>query len=179
MLWQASARDLPVVLLIDEIDKATSSSQRPAARARPYGSSTSTRRASFEGEAPADRVHHSNNEKELPDAFLRRCFSTTSASPTRRDGEIVACISSAEEVAAARGDGSVLRVREVPGLKKKPSTSELLDWLKAAAREDIPPDALRSKDRKRSFRPCTARCQERAGRASVRAPGLHDRAKGG
>ena len=49
-------------------------------------------------------------------------------------------------------------VRDVPGLKKKPSTSELLDWLKLLLAEDIPPEALRSADRKASSRRCTARC---------------------
>ena len=65
-------------------------------------------------------------------------------------------------------------MREVPGLKKKPSTSELLDWLKLLLAEDIPPEALQSKDTQ-GDRPAAARraVEERAGRASVRAARVH------
>jgi MoxR-like ATPase len=65
-------------------------------------------------------------------------------------------------------------IRDVPGLKKKPSTSELLDWLKLLLAEDIPPEALRNQDSGQD-RPAAARraAQERAGRAPVRAPRIH------
>jgi len=92
----------------------------------------------------------SNNEKELPDAFLRRCFFHYIRSPDKETmtrivdvhfpGLKKALLQEALEV--------FFNLREVPGLKKKPSTSELLDWLKLLLAEDIPPEALKSKDRK-------------------------------
>src|SRR5467141_4719840 len=92
----------------------------------------------------------SNNEKELPDAFLRRCFFHYIKFPDRETmtrivdvhfpGLKKSLLKEALEV--------FFELRDVPGLKKKPSTSELLDWLKLLMAEDIPPDALRAKDRK-------------------------------
>ena len=92
----------------------------------------------------------SNNEKELPDAFLRRCFFHYIRFPDRETmtrivdvhfpGLKKALLTEALEV--------FFNLREVPGLKKKPSTSELLDWLKLLLAEDIPPEALKSTDRK-------------------------------
>ena len=118
----------------------------------------------------------SNNEKELPDAFLRRCFFHYIRFPDR---EIMTQIVDVHFPDLQR---NLLRealnifydIRDVPGLKKKPSTSELLDWLKLLMVEDMSPDALRSKDSKQAD-PAAARraAQERAGRAPVRAPGLH------
>jgi MoxR-like ATPase len=92
----------------------------------------------------------SNNEKELPDAFLRRCFFHYIRFPDKETMEkIVAVHFPALKKSLLREAMEVFfEVREVPGLKKKPSTSELLDWLKLLLAEDIPPDALRSKDRK-------------------------------
>ena len=88
----------------------------------------------------------SNNEKELPDAFLRRCFFHYIRFPDR---EIMTQIVDVHFPDLQR---NLLRealnifydIREVPGLKKKPSTSELLDWLKLLLAEDIPPEALRA-----------------------------------
>ena len=118
----------------------------------------------------------SNNEKELPDAFLRRCFFHYIRFPDR---EIMTQIVDVHFPDLQR---NLLRealnvfydIREVPGLKKKPSTSELLDWLKLLMVEDMSPDALRSKDCQAAH-PAAARraAQERAGRASVRAARLH------
>ena len=90
----------------------------------------------------------SNNEKELPDAFLRRCFFHYIRFPDRETMERIV------EVHFPGLKRELLRealeaffdLREVPGIKKKPSTSELLDWLKLLVAEDIPPEALRSKD---------------------------------
>src|SRR5437762_637284 len=92
----------------------------------------------------------SNNEKELPDAFLRRCFFHYIRFPERETMErIVAVHFPALKKSLLREAMEVFfEVREVPGLKKKPSTSELLDWLKLLLAEDIAPEALRSKDRK-------------------------------
>jgi MoxR-like ATPase len=92
----------------------------------------------------------SNNEKELPDAFLRRCFFHYIKFPDKETMQSIidvhfpdlkkALIREALEV--------FFELREIPGLKKKPSTSELLDWLKLLVAEDIPPEALRAKDQK-------------------------------
>jgi MoxR-like ATPase len=97
----------------------------------------------------------SNNEKELPDAFLRRCFFHYIRFPDR---EIMTQIVDVHFPDLQR---NLLRealnifydIRDVPGLKKKPSTSELLDWLKLLMVEDMPPDALRSKDSKQLIPP--------------------------
>jgi len=97
----------------------------------------------------------SNNEKELPDAFLRRCFFHYIRFPDR---EIMTQIVDVHFPGLQR---NLLRealnifydIREVPGLKKKPSTSELLDWLKLLMVEDMPPEALRSKDSKQLIPP--------------------------
>ena len=97
----------------------------------------------------------SNNEKELPDAFLRRCFFHYIKFPDRETMQSIidvhfpnikkALIREALEV--------FFELREIPGLKKKPSTSELLDWLKLLMAEDIPPEALRAKDQKTAIPP--------------------------
>jgi MoxR-like ATPase len=92
----------------------------------------------------------SNNEKELPDAFLRRCFFHYIKFPDR---ETMADIVSVhypnlkQDLLAAALE-NFYQLRDVPGLKKKPSTSEFLDWLKLLLAEDIPLDALRSQDAK-------------------------------
>jgi MoxR-like ATPase len=90
----------------------------------------------------------SNNEKELPDAFLRRCFFHYIRFPDRETmSEIIDVHFPGIQRNLVREALNVFYdVREVPGLKKKPSTSELLDWLKLLMVEDIPADALRSKD---------------------------------
>src|SRR6476646_2713578 len=92
----------------------------------------------------------SNNEKELPDAFLRRCFFHYIRFPDKETMEkIVAVHFPTLKKSLLREAMEVFfEVREVPGLKKKPSTPELLDWLKLLLAEDIPPEALHSKDRK-------------------------------
>ncbi|GAB5447335.1 AAA family ATPase [Gymnodinialimonas sp.] len=145
-LWDAFAAPQRPVLLIDEIDKADiefpndllleldrmeftvlETGERVAAAARPVVIITS------------------NNEKELPDAFLRRCFFHYIKFP---DEETLAAI---VEVHFPRLKPRLLRaaltsffeLREVPGLKKRPSTSELLDWIKLLVVEDIEPEALR------------------------------------
>ncbi len=97
----------------------------------------------------------SNNEKELPDAFLRRCFfhyiQFPDASTMQRIVDVHYPGIKQELLRAALE--SFYELRGVAGLKKKPSTSELLDWLKLLLAEDIPPDALRSKDHKQIVPP--------------------------
>ena len=92
----------------------------------------------------------SNNEKELPDAFLRRCFFHYIRFPDAATmTEIVGVHFPGLKKALLKEALDVFfELRDVPGLKKKPSTSELLDWLKLLLAEDIPPEALRSTDKK-------------------------------
>jgi MoxR-like ATPase len=148
-LWEAFDADDAPVLLIDEIDKADiefpndllleldrmefyvyETQQTVAARQRPIVFITS------------------NNEKELPDAFLRRCFFHYISFPDRATmSEIIEVHYPGLQKNLVREALNVFyEVRDVPGLKKKPSTSELLDWLKLLMVEDIPPETLRSKD---------------------------------
>jgi MoxR-like ATPase len=97
----------------------------------------------------------SNNEKELPDAFLRRCFFHYIKFP---DPETMRAIVEVHFPGLkGRLVGEALRVfyelREVPGLKKKPSTSELLDWLKLLLNEDVAPETLRESDPRKVIPP--------------------------
>ncbi len=151
MLWQAFTSETPVVLLIDEIDKADIEFPNDLLREldRMEFFVYETKELVKARERPIVFIT-SNNEKELPDAFLRRCFFHYIRFPDKETMERIV------EVHFPGLKKSLLRealeaffeVREVPGLKKKPSTSELLDWLKLLLAEDIPPDALRAKDRK-------------------------------
>jgi len=151
MLWQAFSSDQPVVLLIDEIDKADIEFPNDLLREldRMEFYVYETKELVKARQRPIVFIT-SNNEKELPDAFLRRCFFHYIRFPDKDTMEKIV------GVHFPRLKKSLLReamevffeVREVPGLKKKPSTSELLDWLKLLLAEDIPPEALRSNDRK-------------------------------
>jgi len=151
VLWQAFTSDQPVALLIDEIDKADIEFPNDLLREidRMEFYVYETRELIQARHRPVVFIT-SNNEKELPDAFLRRCFFHYIRFPDKETMEKIV------EVHFPGLKKSLLRealevffeVREVPGLKKKPSTSELLDWLKLLLAEDIPPDALRAKDRK-------------------------------
>src|SRR5437879_9879023 len=151
MLWQAFTSDTPVVLLIDEIDKADIEFPNDLLREldRMEFFVYETKELVKATQRPIVFIT-SNNEKELPDAFLRRCFFHYIRFPDKETMEKIV------DVHFPGLKKSLLRealevffeVREVPGLKKEPSTSELLDWLKLLLAEDIPPDALRAKDRK-------------------------------
>src|SRR5213592_3011148 len=151
VLWQAFEADQPVALLIDEIDKADIEFPNDLLREldRMEFYVYETRELVKARHRPLVFIT-SNNEKELPDAFLRRCFFHYIRFPDRETMErIVAVHFPALKRSLLREAMEVFfEVREVPGLKKKPSTSELLDWLKLLLAEDIAPDALRSKDRK-------------------------------
>ena len=151
MLWRAFSRDTPCVLLIDEVDKADiefpNDLLRELDRMEFYVYET---RELIKAKTRPIVFITSNNEKELPDAFLRRCFFHYIRFPEKETMEKIV------DVHFPKLKKNLLRealevffeIREVPGLKKKPSTSELLDWLKLLLSEDIPPEALRSKDRK-------------------------------
>ena len=149
MLWRAFDTDEQVVLLIDEIDKADIEFPNDLLREldRMEFYVYETRETIIAKHRPIIIIT-SNNEKELPDAFLRRCFFHYIRFPDRDTMQRIvdvhfpglkkALLKEALEV--------FFDIREMPGLKKKPSTSELLDWIKLLVAEDIPPDALKSGD---------------------------------
>ena len=155
-LWTAFDSTEQVVLLIDEIDKA-------------------------DIEFPNDLLHEldrmeffvyetgetitavnrpiviitSNNEKELPDAFLRRCFFHFIAFPDRETMEQIVDVHHPDIKKSLIKEALdvFFEVREVPGLKKKPTTSELIDWLKLLMADDIPEEILKERDRSKAIPP--------------------------
>jgi len=155
-LWEAFALDVRPVLLIDEIDKADIEF--------PNDLLLELDRMEFfvyetgETVKAAQRpivVITSNNEKELPDAFLRRCFFHYIKFP---DPETMARIVEVhypgiKHRLVEEALKIFFEVREVPGLRKKPSTSELLDWLKLLLSEDIGPEQLRERDTRKLIPP--------------------------
>jgi MoxR-like ATPase len=155
-LWEAFSSDVQPVLLIDEIDKADiefpNDLLRELDRMEFYVYET---RELVKARHRPIIVITSNNEKELPDAFLRRCFFHYIRFP---DAETMTRIVDVHfprlkrELLAEALD-AFYRLRDVPGLKKKPSTSELLDWIKLLLAEDIPPEALRAADGKTAIPP--------------------------
>jgi MoxR-like ATPase len=156
VLWEAFTTDRPVALLIDEIDKADIEFPNDLLREldRMEFHVYETRETIKARHRPAVFIT-SNNEKELPDAFLRRCFfhyiKFPDAETMKRIVEVHFPGLKKELLSAALK--SFYDVRGLPGLKKKPSTSELLDWLKLLVAEDIPLDVLQSKDDKVSVPP--------------------------
>jgi len=155
-LWQAFEAGHRPVLLIDEIDKADiefpndllleldkmeffvyETQERVVAKQRPIVIITS------------------NNEKELPDAFLRRCFFHYIQFPTPEEMQQIVDVHFPDLKKKLLDEAlkAFFDIRDVPGLKKKPSTSELIDWLKLLVAEDIPSEALRSKDGKAAIPP--------------------------
>src|SRR5258706_2564989 len=153
MLWQAFSMDTPCVLLIDEVDKADIEFPNDLLREldRMEFYVYETRELVKARQRPIVFIT-SNNEKELPDAFLRRCFFHYIRFPDKETMEKIVHVHypTLKKSLLKEAMEVFFEVREVPGLKKKPSTSELLDWLKLLLAEDIPPDALRSKDRSAS-----------------------------
>jgi MoxR-like ATPase len=151
VLWQAFEADQPVVLLIDEIDKADIEFPNDLLREldRMEFYVYETRQLIRTKHRPVV-VITSNNEKELPDAFLRRCFFHYIKFPDKETMQKIVDVHFPNLKKELIRDAmeSFFQIRELPGLKKKPSTSELLDWLKLLVAEDIPPEALRSKDEK-------------------------------
>ena len=149
VLWQAFELDQPSVVLIDEVDKADIEFPNDLLREldRMEFHVYETRKTVVARHRPIVFIT-SNNEKELPDAFLRRCFFHYIQFPDRDTMQAIvdvhfpglkpALLKEAMEV--------FFGLRDIPGLKKKPSTSELIDWLKLLVAEDIPPEALHSAD---------------------------------
>ncbi|MGZ8402973.1 MAG: AAA family ATPase [Rhodoplanes sp.] len=155
-LWEGFESEVRPVLIIDEIDKADiefpndllleldrmefyvyETRQVVVARHRPMVFITS------------------NNEKELPDAFLRRCFFHYIRFPDRETMEQIVNVHfpGIQKRLVHEALSTFYQMREVPGLKKKPSTSELLDWIKLLVVEDIPAEALRTKDTRQLIPP--------------------------
>ena len=155
-LWQSFESDKQVVLLIDEIDKADiefpndllleldkmefhvyETGQRIQAVHRPV------------------MIITSNNEKELPDAFLRRCFFHFINFPDRdtmRRIVDVHCPDISERLVSEALE-IFFEIRDIPGLKKRPSTSELIDWLKLILSDDIPEEILQDRDKSKAIPP--------------------------
>ena len=146
-IWEAFAAPEQPVLLIDEIDKADiefpNDLLQELDRMEFYVYET---RELVKARHRPIIIVTSNNEKELPDAFLRRCFFHYIRFPDRETmGRIVDVhFPNLKKTLLVEALNAFYRVRDVDGLKKKPSTSELLDWIKLLLAEDIPPDALRS-----------------------------------
>jgi MoxR-like ATPase len=155
-LWEAFESEVQPVLLIDEIDKADiefpNDLLRELDRMEFYVYET---RELVRARHRPIIIITSNNEKELPDAFLRRCFFHYIRFPDEETMTRIVDVHypSLKRELLAEALGAFYRVRETPGLKKKPSTSELLDWIKLLLAEDIPPDALRSEDPKKAIPP--------------------------
>jgi MoxR-like ATPase len=149
MLWQAFVADRPAVLLIDEVDKADiefpNDLLRELDRMEFYVYET---RELVRAKHRPLVVITSNNEKELPDAFLRRCFFHYIRFPDHETMERIVRVHfpGVKKQLLREALEAFFEIREVPGLKKKPSTSELLDWLKLLMAEDIPTEALHSRD---------------------------------
>ncbi|OMH38072.1 MoxR family ATPase [Motiliproteus sp. MSK22-1] len=156
LLWQAFEADEPVVLLIDEIDKADiefpndllveldkmeffvyETGQRVQAAHRPI------------------IIITSNNEKELPDAFLRRCFFHYIQFPDKETMEDIISVHfpDIQKKLVQEAMEIFFQVRSVNGLKKKPSTSELIDWLKLLLADKIPAEVLQNKDNSNAIPP--------------------------
>jgi MoxR-like ATPase len=155
-IWEAFSSDVQPVLLIDEIDKADIEF--------PNDLLQELDRMEFfvyETKEMVSAKHRpivvitSNNEKELPDAFLRRCFFHYIKFPDKETmGRIVDVhYPDLKKDLLTEALEAFYKVREVPGLKKKPSTSELLDWIKLLLAEDIPAEALRSEDARKAIPP--------------------------
>lgn len=155
-VWEAFESTQQPVLLIDEVDKADiefpNDLLRELDRMEFYV---------YETKRLVQAVHRpiivitSNNEKELPDAFLRRCFFHYIKFPDKETMQKIVNVHfpKLKKDLLSEALNSFYKVREVPGLKKKPSTSELLDWIKLLLAEDIPPEALRAENARKAIPP--------------------------
>jgi MoxR-like ATPase len=155
-IWEAFESDVQPVLLIDEVDKADiefpNDLLQELDRMEFYV---------YETKQLVSAMHRpiivitSNNEKELPDAFLRRCFFHYIKFPDPETMEKIVDVHfpKLKKALLREALNAFYKVREVPGLKKKPSTSELLDWIKLLLAEDIPPEALRAEDSRKAIPP--------------------------
>jgi MoxR-like ATPase len=156
VLWQAFEHNAPCVILIDEIDKADIEFPNDLLREldRMEFHVYETQQTIKAAQRPIVMIT-SNNEKELPDAFLRRCFFHYIKFPDKPTMEKIVDVHypKLKQTLLKEALDVFFELREIPGLKKKPSTSELIDWLKLLMAEDIPPEALRAKDHKAAVPP--------------------------
>ena len=155
-LWEAFTSPRLPVLLIDEIDKADI--EFPNDLLQELDRMAFHVYETDETIAAAERpvvVITSNNEKELPDAFLRRCFFHYIKFPDRETMEKIVEVHfpGIQKILVSRAMEIFYEIRDVPGLKKKPSTSELLDWLKLLLAEDMPLDVLQNSDPTKAIPP--------------------------
>ena len=155
-LWEAFTSPRLPVLLIDEIDKADI--EFPNDLLQELDRMSFDVYETHETVTAAERpivVITSNNEKELPDAFLRRCFFHYIKFPDRSTMQAIIDVHfpGIQKILVNKAMDIFYEVREVPGLKKKPSTSELLDWLKLLLNEDMPLDVLQSRDPSKAIPP--------------------------
>ena len=148
-VWEAFAADEQAVLLIDEIDKADiefpNDLLRELDRMEFYVYETKT---TVVAKHRPIIIITSNNEKELPDAFLRRCFFHYIRFPDAATMQQIVDVHfpNLKKNLLKEAMEVFFNLRDMPGLRKKPSTSELLDWIKLLVAEDIPPEALKSND---------------------------------
>jgi MoxR-like ATPase len=155
-MWEAFESDVQPVLLVDEIDKADiefpNDLLHELDRMEFYVYET---RQWIKARHRPIIIITSNNEKELPDAFLRRCFFHYIRFPDAVTMERIVRVHypTLKKDLLSEALSAFFKLREMPGLKKKPSTSELLDWIKLLLAEDIPPEALRSDDPKKAIPP--------------------------
>ncbi len=155
-VWQAFESDKQVVLLIDEIDKADIEFPNDLLleldRMEFHVYET---RETIKAKHRPIIIITSNNEKELPDAFLRRCFFHYIEFPDAQTMEKIVEVHypNIKKQLVRQAMELFFEVRKVPGLKKKPSTSELIDWLKLLMADDIPEDILKDHDNRRAIPP--------------------------
>ena len=155
-LWEAFESDVQPVLLIDEIDKADIEFPNDLLQEldRMEFFVYETKQVVKAKNRPIIIIT-SNNEKELPDAFLRRCFFHYIKFPDKETMEQIVNVHFPDLKKALLQEAleAFYKVRDVRGLKKKPSTSELLDWIKLLLAEDIAPEILRSGDSRKAIPP--------------------------
>ena len=153
-LWEAFESKIQPVLLIDEIDKADIEFPNDLLleldRMEFFVYET---KETIRAKQRPIIIITSNNEKELPDAFLRRCFFHYIAFPDHDTMNAIVRVHypDIKKRLLAESLECFFELRKIPGLKKKPSTSELLDWIKLLVAEDIPPEALRDKDSRKAI----------------------------
>ena len=155
-VWEAFESEQQPVLLIDEIDKADIEFPNDLLREldRMEFYVYETKQLVTARHRPII-VITSNNEKELPDAFLRRCFFHYIRFPDKETMTRIVDVHfpNLKKDLLAEALNAFYKVRDVRGLKKKPSTSELLDWIKLLLVEDIPPEALRAEGARNAIPP--------------------------
>lgn len=155
-MWETFESDVRPVLLVDEVDKADiefpNDLLHEIDRMEFYVYET---RQWVKARHRPVIIITSNNEKELPDAFLRRCFFHYIRFPDAATMERIVAVHYPNLKKELLGEAlsAFFKLRDMPGLKKKPSTSEFLDWIKLLLAEDIPPEALRSDDPKAAIPP--------------------------